>query len=147
MKLANNIKVSVFVKPEDDEDKMKKKFISLFPFDLEKEKIVLQQSKATGFNQRKVIILEVDLEKERHTRSFLESFVSKLNDQQKTMLVSQDNRIDDECNFFLRLDKQKLLDDEFWITDSGECFHVKINIAAFPKKKEKAKDVVKEIFS
>jgi len=147
MKLANNIKVCVFVKPEDDEDKMKKKFISLFPFDLEKEKIVLQQSKATGFNQRKVIILEVDLEKERHTRSFLESFVSKLNDQQKTMLVSQDNRIDDECNFFLRLDKQKLLDDEFWITDSGECFHVKINIAAFPKKKEKAKDVVKEIFS
>ncbi|MBW2991201.1 hypothetical protein KY348_05870 [Candidatus Woesearchaeota archaeon] len=146
MLLANNIKVNVFVKQEDDEASVKKHLLALFPFDLEQEKIALQRNKAVGFNQREIIILEVDLFKERHTRAFLESFVSKLNEQQKQSLVKQENRLDDDCNLFIRLDKQKLLNGEFWITDSGDCYHIRISIAAFPKKKEKAKQVVEKIF-
>jgi RNA binding exosome subunit len=43
--------------------------------------------------------------------------------------------------------KQKLLNNELWITDCGECFHIRISIAAFPKKKEVALEVIKKIFS
>jgi len=109
MRLANNIKINVFVKPEDDEAAVKKHLLALFPFDLEQERLVLQRSKAKGFNQREIVILEVDLVKERHTNAFLEFFKEKLNEQQKSVLLGQENRLDDECNFFIRLDKQKLL--------------------------------------
>ncbi len=147
MRLANHIKVSVFVITEDDEAAVKKHLLALFPFNLEEEKLVLKRSRASGFDQKEIVILEVDLEKERHTNSFLEFFKQKLNEQQKSVLVKQENRLDDECNFFIRLDKKKLLNNEYWITESGECYHIRINIAAFPKKKEKAEEVVRQIFS
>ena len=147
MRLANNIKINVFVKPEDDEAAVKKHLLNLFPFNLEEEKIILHRSKAKGFNQREIIVLEVDLVKERHTNSFLDFFKEKLNEQQKQALLSQENRLDDDCNFFIRLDKQKLLNNEFWITDSGDCYHIRISVAAFPKKKERAREVVEKIFS
>lgn len=147
MRLANNIKASVFVKLGDDEAAVKKHLLNLFPFNLEEEKIVLQRRKAAGFNQKEIIILEVDLKKERHTNAFLNFFKEKLNEQQKEVLVKQENRLDDECNLFIRLDKNKLLNNEYWITDSGDCYHIRISIAAFPKKKEKARQVVEQIFS
>jgi len=147
MRLANNIRVCVFVKPEDDEAAVKEHLLSLFPFDLEHEKIAVLRSKATGFNQREIIILEVELKKEKHTNAFLKSLKQKLNSQQKSVLVKQENRLDDECNFFIRLDKHKLLNDEYWITDSGDCYHVRISIAAFPKNKENARKVVEQVFS
>ena len=63
------------------------------------------------------------------------------------MVVKQEDRLDEECNFFIRLDKEKLMNGECWITDSGDCYHIKISVAAFPKKKERAKQVVEQIFS
>jgi len=147
MRLANNIRVNVFVKVEDDEAAVKKHLLALFPFDLEQEKIVLQRSKALGFNQREIIILEVELKKERHTNAFLSFLKEKLNEQQKSVLVKQENRLDDDCNFFIRLDKSKLLNNEYWITDSGDCYHIRISIAAFPKKKERARQVIEQMFS
>lgn len=162
MRLANNIKVSVFVKTtnkfvesinqdlqktENDEAAVKKHLLSLFPFDLEEEKIALLRNKTVGFNQREIIILEVELHKERHTNAFLEFLKSKFNEQQKSVILSQENRLDDDCNLFIRLDKAKLLKNEFWIIDTGDCFHIRICIAAFPKKKEKAKEIVEKIFS
>jgi len=162
MKLAHSIKVSVFIKttdksvesvsqdlqkPEEDEALIKDKFISLFPFSLDEEKIFLKRSKARGFSQREIIIYEAELSKERHTNAFLKSLKEKLNEQQKEMLMRQENRLDDDCNFFLRLDKQSLLNNSFNITDCGDCYHIRISIAAFPKKKEAALEVMKKIFS
>ena len=147
MRLANNIRVNVFVKPGDDEAAVKKHLLALFPFDLEQEKIVLQRSKALGFNQREIIILEVELKKEKHTNAFLNFLKEKLNEQQKSVLVKQENRLDDDCNFYIRLDKSKLLNNEYWITDSGDCYHIRISIAAFPKKKERARQVIDQMFS
>jgi len=146
MKLAHNIKISVFVKPEDDENAVKKHLLSLFPFDLAEEKIDLKKSSATGFGQRQIIIFEAELGKDRHINAFLKSLNEKFNEQQKSVLLGQDNRLDDECNFFFRLDKQKLLSNEYWITDRGDCYHIRISVAAFPKKKERAREVVKKIF-
>ena len=146
MKLANKVKINVFVKPEEDEQKIVDALKQLLPFDLEKEKIELKRSSAQGFNERKIIIYDVVLEKENHTNNFLKFLKQKLNDSQKEMLVRQENRLDDDCCFYMRLDKQKLLNNEFYITDGGECFHITFCVAAFPKKKECAKEIVKKIF-
>jgi len=147
MKLANIIKVSVFVKPEESEAPIKEAFLGLFPFSLEEEKIMFKKTRATSFNQREIIIYEAELIKDRHINAFIDFLKSKLDDQQKKILISQENRLDDNLDFFIRLDKQSLLNNQFNITDSGECFHLRISIAAFPRKKETALEVVKKIFS
>jgi RNA binding exosome subunit len=146
VKYANNITINVFVKPEEDEETIRKTFLELINLDLEKEKLLLKRKKAKGFNQRAIIIYEVRLEKEKHTNYFLREFVSKLNEEQKELLVRQKNRLDDDLHFFIRLDKNKLNNNEYYITDSGECYHINIGIASFPRKKEVAEEVIREIF-
>jgi hypothetical protein len=146
MKLANIIKVSVFIKPEEDENSLKLKFLELLPFNLEEEKIVLKKTRATGFGQKEIIIYEVELSKDKHTNLFLKNLKEKLDEQQRTMLVKQEDRLDERLNFFIRLDKESLLHGQYQVTDCGECFHIRISIAAFPRKKEVALEVVKKIF-
>jgi hypothetical protein len=145
MKLAHTITISVFVKKEEDEQKIKEAILKLVPFDLEKEKISLNKTVAEGFSD-KITIYELNLEKERHTTKEIDLLKNKLGQEQIKILASQENRVDDECVFYMRLDKNRLLEDKCVITDSGECFHIKMTIAAFPKKREEAIKVVKQIF-
>lgn len=146
MKLAHRIIISVFCKPEEDEGHIKASLLSLVPFNLEDEKVELKATNAKGFGNRTIKILEIDLEKEKHTALFLQYLNEILNAEQKRLLVRQINsRLDDELNFFIRLDKDRMLNKEYFVTDSGNCFHIKISIAAFPAKKENGIRIVKEI--
>ena len=147
MKVINIVKISVFAK--EDLEKVRLKLLELMPFDIEKEKILLKESTATGFDEKEIKIFEVFLDKDRHINAFLENLVGRMNDEVKEWILMQaESRLDEECNFFLRFSKDKLIDEnELWLTDQGNCFHIKMNIAAFPKKREKAKKVVEQIFS
>ena len=148
MRIAHSVKITVFAKPEDDADKIKAKLKELIPFDLEKEKIVLDQKTAKGFDNREITIFEVILTKEQHTNLFLKNLINNLSEESKELILRQaETRLDKDYNFFLRLSKDKLINEnEFWVTDAGNCFHIKINLAVFPKKMEKALELIKELF-
>ncbi|MBU1205259.1 MAG: hypothetical protein KKA61_03960 [Nanoarchaeota archaeon] len=147
--LAHNIRINVFCKPEDDIELMTKNLLSLIPFDIKEQKIELKKTNATGFNEKKITILEVYLEKESHTNLFLNNLARNLADEQKLLIKKQaDSRLDNELNFFLRLDKSKLINkNKLWLTDKGDCYHIKIKIAAFPHKREVALKTIEKIFS
>ncbi|MBA3064439.1 hypothetical protein FP803_03295 [Candidatus Woesearchaeota archaeon] len=147
--LAHNVCITVFCKPEDDVGLITEKLLFLVPLDPKKEKIELKRTNAIGFNEKKIIILEVYLEKESHTNLFLNNLTKNLTDEQKLLIKKQaDSRLDDELNFFLRFDKSKLINEgRLWLTDKGDCFHIKIKIAAFPHKREAALKIIEKIFS
>lgn len=147
MKLVHNIMLTVFVKPKEDENKIAKALTNLIPLEIEKEKIKMHKTVAEGLVSSKIIILEITLEKERHTTKMIEFLKTKLTQEDLDKLRNQDNRIDEECTFFLRLDKKKALEQIYELTDGGECFHIKMSIAAFPKKREVAVELAKKIFS
>jgi len=142
MKVAHGIKISLFVKPEDTKD-YASKLHELVPLDFEKEKITIDTTMASSFEDRKIEISEINLTKEKHIKVFLENLIPKLD--AKTLEKQLETRLDSENNFFLRLDKDKLLEGKYELTDSGNCFHVKLTIAAFPKSRENAIKVVKTI--
>lgn len=146
MKHINSITISVFIKEDNAED-IKNTFLSLIPFSLEEEKIQLKESTSTGLTNNTITVLEVKLEKTRHTKAFITNLKQNLGQEQINLLREQENRLDENCNFFLRLDKQDLLHSKYTLTDEGNCFHIKMSMAAFPKKRENALKVVKEIFS
>ena len=148
MKIANSVKIRVFVKEGEDEEKIKSNLLELIPFDLESEKIEFHQQKATGFNEREIKIFEIQLQNDRHVQAFLKNLVKNLSDETKERILMQaESRLDEECNFFLRFSKDKLINEnELWLTDQGNCFHVKMNLAAFPKKKEIALEIVRKVF-
>jgi RNA binding exosome subunit len=147
MRLIHNARLNVFCKEEDNEEIITDKLKELLPVDFEKEKLEIKRRVAQGFESKKIITLEIFFEKERHTKLFLENLNEKLSKEQKELLINQaESRLDEELDFFIRLDKQKLLNNEYWVTDSGDCFHIKMAIAAFPKKRDIALGIIREIF-
>jgi RNA binding exosome subunit len=55
-------------------------------------------------------------------------------------LISQiESRLDEELFFFMRIDKDSWnIEKKTILTDSGNCYHIRITVAAFPKKRESA---------
>ena len=146
MKLAHNIKISVFAHQEEDQEKVAKTLTSLCPFDLGQQKIEIKKTIAKGFNDQNITIFEIFLQKTAHSSKFLDSLKQKLTPDQRDLLLKQaESRLDEELNFFIRFDKTKLLqENELWITDSGNCFHIKITIAAYPANKRNGLNVIQK---
>ena len=148
MKIAHSIKITVFVKEGEDDEKVKKKLLELIPFDLEKEKLELKESIAIGFNEKEIKVFEVILEKDKHIEAFLDNLKKEMMDEVRERILNYaESRLDDSCNFFLRFSKDKLIqENDLWLTDQGNCFHIKINVAAFPKKREIALEIIRNVF-
>ena len=79
---------------------------------------------------------------------FLNNLVENLDEEQRKLILSQlESRLDDNLDFFLRFDKEEYLkNNKLKLTDSGNCFHIEMSIAAFPKKREIGMEIVKKIF-
>ena len=148
MKYFNRVTLSVFVKPEENAEALKQGLLALVPFDLEKEKVELDDQTATGFSQRTIHIYTLAIEKERHLNLFTEFLLSKLNHQQRNQLVRDaETRLDPELDFFIRIDKDLWTTDQaVLLTDNGNCYHLKLSVAAFPRKRENAIAIVTNVF-
>jgi len=108
--IAHTLVIEIFVSPEENVHAIRDKFINLFPFDFEKEEINLQEDTATGFSQKKIKIFRVNLSKNRHVKTFLLNMVKNLQNDTKEIILNQaEKRLDENFNFFLRFDKNKLL--------------------------------------
>jgi RNA binding exosome subunit len=149
MKQIHHIWLSVYSKPEDNEQEIIENMKKFFPFNLEEEKISIKRKSCTGFEEKKIIVLQIHLEKTRHIKKFTENLLSTLDQGQKRLILKQkESRLDLENHFFLRFDKTKLIENsEFFLTDEGNCYHLKFSIAAFPTTRENALEVIEQIFS
>lgn len=144
----HHAEIRVFVNPEEDVEQIKQNLIKFVPFDLKKEKIKLVSKNTSGFNEKKIVILSLRFDKARHTNAFIKHLNSMLDDKTRTTILTQaDSRLDEELHFFLRFDKQSLISDNTLVlTDRGNCYHLKIGIASFPKTRKKTLEIVKELF-
>jgi len=149
MKYAHLAKLTVFSYEHEDIESILKAFLDFFPFSLEKNKVGLKKKSAAGFNEKSITIFEAVLAKNSLINQFLGSLLGKLDESQKDIILGQsESRLDANLDFFLRFDKEEWLNDrKLVLTDSGKCFHLKISIAAFPKKRGIALNLVSNLFS
>ena len=147
MKFIHNLKVSVFCNEGENEEEIKKTLIGMFPFELEKEKINVDRIAAEGAKDNAMVILEIYLNKERLVNLFVKTLMERLTKEQKALLSEQAvTRVDDECSFFIRFDKDKLIkDNKLAITDKGSCFHFRFTVAAYPANRYSALKTVKQM--
>jgi len=138
--LAESITLKIFVNFDENPEEISDKFLKVIPFDLVKEELTLNRKRVTGFNHEKIMIFELKLKKKKHTSTFLESFKTKLsNDLKLQLLNTLEERMDEECNFYIRLNKQELIyHDRYALTTDGICLHIRIHVATYPKRRENA---------
>lgn len=149
MKFLNNAALSVFAVPsEEDSVAILQALMDLVPLDLAAEKIAVQDEKAHGLNAQAIHVYTITLTKTVHTNAFIKKLLELLSCEQKNVLVEQrESRLDNELNFFIRLDKDRwLANREAVLTDFGSCFHIKLHLAAFPARRPDALLLVEKIF-
>ena len=154
MKHFHNVRMSVFIKPEDrlDDPNIESKLLDAIKFlypnvGLDDKEPKIFTETVEGLEGRKIEIIKLDILKEAHTNFFLKNLLSKLTSEQKDLIVKEaDLRVDDNLDFFIRFDKKKLFNKELEITTSGDCVHIRASVAAFPKNLDTATAVVKEMF-
>ena len=149
MKYAHLIKLTAFSYENENAQSVLEAFLRLFPFNLEDHKIVLKKTGALGFNESKIMIFEAELIKTNLIKQFLENLLAKLDKSQKELVLNQsESRLDKNLDFFLRFEKDSWINEKKLIlTDSGKCFHIKMSVAAFPKKREIALNAIKDLFN
>jgi RNA-binding protein len=154
MRYIHNIKISVFVKPEEYKDniavipQLKNKLYEMLPIDFDKQKVSIKEESAESFENRQIKIITLEISKEAHTNMFIKKIKELLGVEQcKKVLEQKWSRLDEELYFYIRIDKEEALKDKYLITDSGNCIHIKMNIAAFPKNRENALKIIEQIFS
>src|SRR3989344_4284131 len=138
MKYAHLIKLTVFSYEHEDSESILSTFLRFLPFSLEDNKVSLKKTEAMGFNNKKIEIFEVILIKNNLINDFLKNMLDNLDENQKNEIQQQiESRLDKNMDFYLRFDKDSWVNDEkLVLTDSGRCSHLRISIAAFPKKRE-----------
>jgi RNA binding exosome subunit len=147
IKIFHSVIASVFIKENEDAETINKALVSLFPFDLEENKLKVEETIASTFFNKKIRITEVKLTKKKLVNCFMEKLKQNISDADKEMVLRQlYTRVDDEGNFFIRLSKKRLLEGKHVVVDHGDCFHVKCHIAAYPQNKENAMKIVREFF-
>ena len=147
MKYAHLIKLTAFSHEYENSELILDAFLRFFPFNLEDNKIVLKKTAATGFNDKKIGILEIALIKDNLVNQFLKNLLNNMDKNQKQEILNQiESRLDKNLDFFLRFDKDSWINEKKLIlTDSGKCFHLNISIAAFPKKREVALNAIRDL--
>jgi len=147
MKTCHNIHIRELVHDGEDNGMVLQAMEQLVGFDLEKEKLKIRPTRTTSVDDKLILIHEIVLQKDRHINMFLKQLNSKLKPEQKELLIRQENRLDEEGYFYIRLDKPKLFEGIYHITDEGNCYHIKMCIAAYPKTRAACLAKVKEIFA
>jgi len=149
VKLVHHITITAFAKPEEDAEKIKEGLLALIPFDLEREKVALDAQTALGFHEREITIFTLVLKKSAHCRTFIDSLLKHLDDEQKRQLLLQaESRLDENLDFFVRLKKDAWMNERNPVfTDTGYCYHIKFTLATYPKKRENALALLKTLFS
>jgi RNA binding exosome subunit len=136
-KLLHNIEIKVFEKDESQIHLISKSFSLILPIDFEKEKIVINKTQVKGLENDTIHIFSIKINKNRHNLLFIKKMFKKLNKKDIEKIYKQRNsRLNDHGIFFIRIDKTSLFKNIYKITELGDCFHIKIKLAAFPNKRE-----------
>lgn len=147
MKLLHNVQISMFDKDTDREGLIVDALHRLVPLDWEKEKIVLEIGNAKGVDGDHIGTFKLILEKQRHLKSFIGNLKEGLGKEQVKKLNRQKlSRLDETLHFFIRLEKAALEKGKFKLTDSGDCYHIRMSVAAFPKSMMNGLRVIDDLF-
>ncbi len=131
--MIHNIKYRLFVYEDENEEELLEGLKIIFPDEIPER----EEAEGIFGEADEIIIYSGIVSKKRHTKEFLNNLFENLTDEDINKLYDDlDRKTDDQCNLFLRLSKEAILDEKWQVVDGGDSIHLKIKIAAFPAKKE-----------
>lgn len=117
------------------------------PEELEVQKTKLKGYELEGYEgfDHPIVVLRARLTKAEEIRNFFQNLREKLKEEDWELIEEEmEERIDEACNFYLRLSKKAAYSDQLELHEEDPV-HLRLKIAAYPAKKENAIEVMKEV--
>ncbi|WP_254831114.1 RNA-binding protein [Haloglomus salinum] len=102
----------------------------------------LERTETEGFNGDRILVFSTRLERADDVREVLSVLAEA--DAMDRVLDELDDRVDDNCSFFLSLDKQAAFGGR---TELGEGITLRAKVEAYPAKRETAIENARETFA
>ena len=106
----------------------------------------IEVDEVTGFQDETLYVTTWKCDITRIVNEFIRRLNEKLSTEDKQKLWEQKDRLDEELHLYLRLDKDAYEEGVWNLVQNGKCIHVKVHVAAYPAKKEKAYEKIKHLF-
>jgi len=103
----------------------------------------VDRSFSEGYHGNKIIILHAEVKAAKKIREF---FHRLRDDDLESILDTLEIRVDEDCTFFMRLDKQKAFLGELEMSETGDVISVSGKIKSYPKSRESAMLAAREFF-
>jgi len=145
MKEFHSIECRVISEPLDEKEDVIAGFYYLLAADYTKEVSVQKDSfRDQEGNERFMFTMKVL--KPQLVKQMVTNLLESISRQDMATLIKQlPTRVDDECCFYIRIDKNAFLIERVaHITEGGSCFHFTLNVASYPKKREVALQTVEK---
>jgi len=143
---VHNITISAFFR-EDELEKGRQIFRQFLPEDAAFKEERLEPETDGGVFTTPLYTLKAVLNKPKQAEEFASTLLARLSpEDRKNLQDSIAERLDDDCDFYLRLDRRKLAEGKITL-HTRSPIHVKIKIACFPRKKDAAVKIAQELLN
>ena len=102
------------------------------------------EERSEGEHGNVMTILEARLSKQREFTALFRKLGKDICDW---IIEDIDNRVDDDCMFYIRLDKQKAVQGEYSVAHHGDVFAITGKVQSHPAKKEVAVRTLREFLT
>ncbi len=132
------IQIETFSHATEDIEKVKSLLSKFFSFD-----ISFNENKTYGHFGNEIIIINVELSKDKEIKIFISDFLKIID--KKYILETLEKRLDEDGILFIRMNKERIYNDDFTIDDNGDIL-ISMKFVTYPKSREKVIENGKLLF-
>ncbi len=104
-----------------------------------KDSIIVNETITTGYHDNPIIVMEADLKQNKDCQYLVDRIREHLGPAGISRLAAElENRVDDDCNLYIRFNKQEAYLGKLMTTTKSDSILIRIKIKAFPARPEKA---------
>ena len=132
------IQIETFSHATEDIEKVKSLLSKFFSFD-----ITFNENRTDGHFGNEIIIITVELSRDKEIKVFVSDFL-KIVDK-NYILETLEKRLDEDGILFMRMNKERVYNDDFTIEDNGDIL-ISMKFVTYPKSMEKVIENGKLLF-
>ncbi|NYT03133.1 MAG: hypothetical protein GKC00_00315 [Candidatus Methanofastidiosa archaeon] len=133
------IQIETFSHATEDIEKVKSLLSKFFSFE-----VTFNINKTYGHFGNEINIVTVELSRNKEIKDFISNFLSIID---KTyILETLERRLDEDGILFVRMNKERVYNDDFTIDDNGDIL-ISMKFVTYPKSREKVIENGKLLFS
>ena len=104
-----------------------------------KDSIIVHETITTGYHDNPIIVMEAELKQNKDCQYLVEHIREHLGPAGIFQLAAElENRMDDNCNLYIRFNKQEAYLGKLMTTTKSDSILVRMKIKAYPARPDKA---------